>query len=128
MKYFVVFICSNKCIKIKNGNFNAYKGIKIAGIKYTSRIYKELKKSIDYFVGLKSGTFGIAKYYIIHENKKYVFLEEYETIDTIGHILDVEPTTVNIYAPVDSIVNKYIYMKLNNREYISCMPNNLENE
>lgn len=120
--------CSEKCIKIKNGTFSAYRGIKINGIKYTSRLHKALKKSIDYFVGLKSGTFGIAKFYISHENRKFVCLEEYETMESIGHILDVEPTTVNIYAPVESIDKKYIYMKMNNKEYIACMPNNFENE
>lgn len=119
---------SDKCMKIKNGKMSAYRAIKINGIKYTSRLNKELKKSIDYFIGLESGSFGIAKYYIIHENKNYVVIEEYEAMDTIGHILDVEPTTVNIYASVDSIVKKYIYMKLNDKEYISCMPNNFENE
>lgn len=120
--------CSDKRIKIVNRNLSAYRGIKINGIKYTSRRYKQLKKSIDYFIELKSGTFGIAKYYVSHENQAYVFLEEYETIETIGHILDVEPTSVNIYAPVESIARKYIYMNLLKKEYIACMPNNFENE
>lgn len=120
--------CSDKYISIKNQTLNVYRAIQINKVKYTSRAKKELKKSIDYFIGLKSGTFGIAKFYVTHGNKKYVFLDEYETIETIGHILDVEPTTVNVFAPVDTIDKKYIYMKLNKKEYITCMPNNFENE
>lgn len=119
---------SDKYISIMNQTLTVYRGIQINGVKYTSRIKKELKKSVDYFIGLKSGTLGIAKFYVAHENKKYVFLDEYETIETIGHILDVEPTTVHIFAPVEFIDKKFIYMKLNNKEYITCMPNNFENE
>lgn len=120
--------CSGECLKIKNKKFGAYTGIKKNGISYTSRLHKELKKSVDYFIGLESGVFGVAKYYVSRENQKYVFLEEYETMDSINHILEVEPTTINVYAPVESIVRKYIYMNVNNKYYISCMPNQFENE
>lgn len=119
---------SNKCIKLKNANLLVFKGIKINETKYTSRLYKVSKKSIDFFIGLKCGSFGIVKYYISFDEQKFVVLEEYETLDVIGHILDVESTTMNIYAPVDLIDKKYIYMKIIDKEYISCLPNNYENE
>lgn len=119
---------SEKCIEIENQTLKAYKGIKFNGRKYTSRLHKKLKKAIDYFIGLKSGSFGIAKFYTFHENIKYVFFEQYEVVVPIGHILNVKPTNLNIFAPADSICKKYIYMNLNNKEYIACMPNDFENE
>lgn len=120
--------CSDKSVEIENKILNVYRGIKINGIKYTSRLYKELKKSIDYFIGLKSGSIGISKYYISHENKAFVLFEKYEVIGSVGHILDVKTENVIMYAPVDTICTKYIYMNLNGKDYIACMPNNFENE
>lgn len=119
---------SDKCIKLKDASLLVYRGLKINDIKYTSRLYRVLKKSIDFFIGLDSGSFGIVKYYIFINEQKFVVLEEYEALDRIGHILDVEPTTLNIYAPVDSIDKKYIYMKCHDKQYISCLPNDFENE
>lgn len=120
--------CSEKPIEIKCHTLNVYRGIKINDVKYTSRLHKNLKKSIDYFIGLKSGSFGIAKFYVFHENKSYVMFEKYEVVESIGHILVVTTKNVFIYAPVDSIIKKYIYMTLNKKEYITCLPNNFENE
>lgn len=119
---------SDKTVKIDSQTLSAYRGIKINGIKYTSRLHKELKKSIDYFIGLKSGTFGISKFYYFYKDMRYVFFEKYEVVRSIGHILSVKPTNVIFYAPVESISKKYIYMNLNNKEYIACMPNDFENE
>lgn len=119
---------SVKYIELTNENLMGYRGVKINGRKFTSRLYTRSKKTIDYFIGLKSGTIGIAKYYLYHNKIKYVVLEEYEVLEYIGHILDVEPTTMYVYAPVDSINKKYTYMNVNKKEYIVCMPNMFEIE
>lgn len=55
-------------------------------------------------------------------------LEEYEQLEEIGHISEVEPTGIIIYAPVECIAIKYIYMNVNEKQYISHMPNEFENE
>lgn len=119
---------SGKCTKIVNQEFFAYTAIEQNGIKYTSLLHRELKKSIDYVVGLESGCFGIAKYYIYYENIHYVVLEEYEVMEEIGHISEIEPTSLTIYAPVNSITKKFIYMNVNNKQYISNLPNEFENK
>lgn len=115
-------------LEIVNKEFFAYKALTRNGIRYTSLLQKKTKKSIDYFVGLKSGTFGVAKYYIHYKDNKYVVLEEYEEFEKIGHISEVEPSSLTIYAPVDCISKKFIYMEVNKKKYISCMPNDFENE
>lgn len=76
---------SGICIEEVNKEFFAYKGITRNGIRYTSLLHNVSKKSIDYFVGLKSGTLGIAKYYIYYKDMMFVVLEEYEEMETIGH-------------------------------------------
>lgn len=122
---------SNKCIEVKNKQFSVYKKIEQNGIIYTSLLYKDIK-SIDYFIGLNNGTIGIAKYYIKFDDVQYAIINKFEErkekIEIADHILDVEPTKVIMYAPIKSIVTKFIYMKLQGKHYITTLPNPFENE
>lgn len=90
-------------------------------------MHKKLKNTIDYFVGLKNGVIGIVKYYVSHNDIKYAILKEYEVLEEIDQLLDVEPTSVHICAPVESIVSKYIYFNVNKKKYIVLPPNKIEN-
>lgn len=119
---------SDKCIRLENTEFPVYKRIEINGTVYTSLLYDRPKKTADYFVGLKNGVIGIVKYFVCTNNIKYAFLQEFEIMECIGHVLNVEPSTINIYAPVDSIIEKYIYMYIQNKHYVCTPPNNIENE
>lgn len=123
---------SDNCIKIRKKTLPVYSKISKNGIIYTSLSYKKFNNTIDYFIGLNNGIIGTVKYYISHNNIKYVVLNEYEVMEEIDHILDVEPTTVHIYAPVEFIESKYIYFKLrigkDKKEFVALRPNKYEAE
>lgn len=119
---------SENCIKIRNRKLPVYSKISKHGTIYTSLAYKKLKNSVDYFIGLDNGIIGTAKYYICNNNIKYVVMDEYEVMEEIDHISDVEPTSIHLIAPVQSIVSKYIYMKINKKEYVTLPPNKYETE
>lgn len=105
-----------------------HKRIKLDNIIYTSRSYTRPKKSIDYVIGLRDNSVGMAKFYIKMESKIYVVMEEYEIVDHINHISKIMRTNQNILAPIYDIHVKYIYMKVGLHEYITSSPNPYEKE
>lgn len=115
-------------ISFVNKPLCVYKRIKFNKIIYTSRIYTRPKRSIDYFIGLKNGTVGTAKYYFSYKEKMCVMLEEFEIIDNIDHIHKVLTTNRLLIAPIDEIEKKYLLMNVGLNSYIVCRPNPYENE
>lgn len=109
-------------------NLSVYKRIKIGKLIYTSLLYTRPKRSIDYFIGLKNGVIGTAKYYLSYKGRICVMLSEYEVIDHINHIDRVLPTNRLILASVDEIEKKYIFMNVGLSNFIVCRPNPFENE
>lgn len=114
-------------VKLEN-ILQVHRRIKLKGIIYTSELYTRPKKSIDYFIGLKNGTIGIAKYYFCHADRICVMLQAFDIIDQIDHIDKVLRTTRLIIAPVVEIEKKYLYMKVGLQHYVVCRPNPYENE
>lgn len=105
-----------------------HKRIRLKNIIYTSRLYTRPKRSIDYFIGLKNGVVGTAKYYFLHNEVICVMLEEFEVLDSIEHIDKVLSTKRLIVAPVHEIEKKYLFMNIGLNHYIVCRPNRFENE
>lgn len=57
-------------LNFSNVALNVYKRIKLDKTIYTSLIYTRPKRSIDYFIGLKTDEIGMAKFYLEHKKKK----------------------------------------------------------
>lgn len=119
--------CS-EILNFVNVSLSVHKRIKLKKIIYTSTLYTRPKRSIDYFLGLKSGEVGTAKYYFSHKDRICVMLKEYEIIDSIDHIDKVLTTNRLIIAPICEIEKKYLFMNVGLNNYIVCRPNPYENE
>lgn len=117
-----------KTLNFSNISMAVYLRIRLGKTVYTSLSYTRPKRSIDYFIGLKDDSFGMAKFYFIYDQTTYVLIKEYESIGNINHILKVDKTDRILMAPIDNIVKKYLYMKIGFNEYIACEPNPYENE
>lgn len=122
-----VDIHSNVTITINNREIPLYARLNLGGVIYTSLMYKKIK-TIDYFVRLQTGDIGTVKYYANRQNQKYVFLQEYEILENIDHIFEVETTGIQICSSVDQIIGKYLYMFINQKHYITAPPNMFEKE
>lgn len=115
-------------VNLANVSLSVYTRVKYKQIIYTSRMYTRPKRSIDYFIGLKNGVMGTAKYYFTYMDKVCVMLLEYEAIDTVNHINKVLPKNRLILASIDEIEKKYLFMKVGFDFYVTCRPNPYENE
>lgn len=124
----VLNIDTLKEVDLSNKDLCVHRRIQLDQTIYTSRFYIRPNKSIDYFIGLKNDLMGMAKFYIILDGKIYVVLEEYDVVDSIHHILKVQPGNQNILAPIEDIQMKYIYMKVGFYQYVTCSPNPFEKE
>lgn len=109
-------------------SLRAYYRIRLNNITYTSLLYARPRRSIDYFIQLKDGTIGTAKYYFWHNDEICVMLTQYQIIDTIHHIHTVLTTNRLIISPIDEIEKKFLFMKVGVNNYIVCRPNPYENE
>lgn len=98
------------------------------GIVYTSAMYLKAKKTIDYFVGLKNGKFGIIKYYFKYKQEDYLMLQYYVKSQEIDHIKEVVKEDKCGVVAVKNVVQKYLYLKVHAREYITFEPNPFERE
>ncbi|XP_037048620.1 uncharacterized protein LOC119083069 [Bradysia coprophila] len=121
-------ISSLEILPFSNVSLSVHKRIRYAKLIYTSTMYTRPKRSVDYFIGLKSGEIGTAKYYFTYNERICVMLEEYEIIESISHIDKVLSTKRMILASVDEIDKKYIFMTVGLNKYIVCRPNPFENE
>lgn len=119
---------SLEILNFSNKTLSVHKRIKYQKIIFTSKLYTRPKRSIDYFIGLKSGIVGTAKYYFYHKEEICVMMQEFEIIDSIDHIDKVLTTKRLIIAPIDEIDKKYLLMIVGLNYYITCRPNPYENE
>lgn len=115
-------------IDFSNKELYVHKRINLKNIVYTSTLYTLPQKSVDFFVELNSDFIGKVKYYFESNSKAYAIIEEFEVIDNIHHILEVQSTKRSILAPVEDIRQKYIYMKIGMHQYIVSPPNPYEKE
>lgn len=102
-----------------------YRFIFIHGQKYTSENSKK-SASTDFFVKLKRGTIGAVKFYFVHELIIYGFIEKYEIIENLDQFDIVQSSSVHEAIKICNIETKLIYMKMNNKEIITSIPNRFE--
>lgn len=124
----VVNMNQTETLDLSNVSLDVHKRIILNKIIYTSLLYTRPIKSIDYFIGLKDGTIGMARFYFSRNNEICVMIEKFEEIDCIHHIVKVKKTKKMIIAPIDQIDQKYIYMKVGINHYIASPPNVYEKE
>lgn len=120
--------CSSETFNFANDPIYVHARVKFQKNIFTSQLYTRPKRSIDYFVGLKNGLLGTAKYYFKYREQIRIMLIEYEVIDTIDHIHKVLRTNRLIIAPVNEIEKKYLFMNVGLNYYVTCRPNPYENE
>lgn len=119
---------SLKEVNLSNNALYVHKRIKLKNVIYTSTLYTLPEKTIDYFLGLDNGMIGKAKFYFESNGKTYVLIEEFDIVEDIDHISKVQPTSRNILAKIDKIQQKYIYLKVGIKQFISLPPNPYEKE
>lgn len=96
-------VTSVEILNFENMLLTVYKRIKLRKIIYTSRLYTRPKRSIDYFIELKNGAVGMAKYYFPYQGNVCVMMDEFEIIDNVDHIYKVTSANRLIIAPIDEI-------------------------
>lgn len=115
-------------LRFDNVTLSVHKRIKHDKQTYTSTLYTRPKRSIDYFIGMKCGIIGTAKYYFSYNDRICIMLEEYIIVESINHIHKVISTKRMILANFDEIEKKYIFMNVGLNKYIVCHPNPYENK
>lgn len=119
---------SLKEVNISKTALYVHKRIKLKNVIYTSTLYTLPKKSIDYFIGLENGMIGKAKFYFQSNDKTFVVIEEFDIIEQIDHFSKVQSASRNIMAQVDKIEQKYIFLKVGMKQFITSAPNPYEME
>lgn len=107
------------------GMQTVYRFVLNHGMKFTSQLSKEIA-TIDYFVELKNGTIGAVKFYFVNELIIYGFMDKYEKIDHLDQFNIIRPSGAHSIFEVCQIEKKLIYMKMNNKEIITSIPNRYE--
>lgn len=105
-----------------------YNRIQKKGEIYTSERYSRATKSIDYFVLLKNGDFGIAKYYLKHNKQIYAMFEQFQSIDMFDQFQEVIKTNVWKLVAVELILKKYLLMEVHTKFYAVEAPNSFEKD
>lgn len=123
-----VNIVNHQRYHLSNIPLEVYKRCKLGTIIYTSTLYTRPKRSVDYFIKLRGGQIGAAKFYSQKGENRYVFLEEYKVVDNIYHIEKVSSTKNIIIAPIEDITEKLIFMQVGLCTYVVSPPNRYENE
>lgn len=94
--------------------------------KFTSTSYTLSKKTADFFVRFSDDQYGKIKFYFKHENENYALFEKYIVDSQVDHILIVKPNGQLVFKSIHTIESKFIYMKIQNKEFICCRPNRFE--
>lgn len=119
---------SFKEVDLSNTDLCVHKRIKLENTIYTSTLYTLPKKSIDYFIGLENSLIGKAKFYFESNGNTFVVIEEFDIIDQIDHFTRVQPASRYIMAQVDKIQQKYIFLKVGIKQFITSAPNPYKRE
>lgn len=102
-----------------------YKNVIVCGRKFTSIQTKEIS-TIDYFVQLKNGLFGVVNYYVIFDDVLYALINLYDILDRFDHFIEINFTTNQILVKMIDIRNKMIYLKFGRREFVTALVNKFE--
>lgn len=110
---------------MKESNVRTWGSMRRNGQLFTSKIYKEVK-SIDYFVSMSDGSLGVVQYFFTHDDLCYLFLENFEVIHTVDHLLEVKSVSVYSIHQTENIDDKLLFMKINGKYVVTRIPNRYE--
>lgn len=89
-------------------------------------IFSKDTKSIDYFLSMNDGSFGVAIYYVIKEGHIFVLLNLYKEIKKNFHLKEVDNAETYRVYPFDAIQKKMLYLQFGTIEIITEPPNYYE--
>lgn len=93
---------------------------------FTSTTYTLAKKTADFFVSTKNHEYGKIKFYVKSGSEIYALIEEYSIEPSMHQICIAKTKSTNILRPTNEIVEKYILLKINFKEYVVKRPNKYE--
>lgn len=116
---------------IINGNvLNAYASINWRNDKYTCSNYSRTKKTVDYYV--KYDAFGdetIAKvlFYFKYKELNLMMVQRFDIVSKFNQFREIHPEELDI-VEVNCIIEKLIYIKVQNKNYVVSRPNKFEKD
>lgn len=118
-------IIQNSGMPVENVRF--WCQLHINGVKFTSKLYTGATRTADYFVCLEMSQMGIVKFFFEHKQILYAFIDEYEVVKRVQHLLEVQSRCLdhNIYS-VDFIEKKMIFMQFGRKQIVTSIPNPFE--
>lgn len=113
---------------LTHNSIDIFRRLRIGNDIYTSKKYTRAKASNDSFVGLSNGTFGMAKYYFSVNNKAFIMLEVFAEVNRFDQYREVYSNGETSVVDARIIDEKFIHIKVNNRQYIVSLPNRYEKD
>lgn len=72
---------------------------------------------------MKDGTLGIAQFYVIKDEKKFVLLNVYNEVKKNYHLIEVQATDQLLVLPFELIVQKLLFLTSGTIDVIAVEPN-----
>lgn len=119
------FVFDNHGVMPEDKNICIWESVHWRGQLFTSTNYREVK-SINYFVCLSDSSLGTVQYYFKHDNNFYALFEKFEVLFQTDHLLEVKSTSLLSIRKIETIVDKLLFMRINMRNIVTCVPNKYE--
>lgn len=94
--------------------------------QFTSKVYSRAKQTIDYIIITNENIIGQVGFYFASNSIPYALIEVIETQENLIHISKVKFTRKYRVIKADSIVDRCIYMRFENQDFIVIRPNPFE--
>lgn len=94
-------------------------------IKFTSKIYKKARNTIDYFLHFENDCYGKVLFYF-DEKKCYALIEEFVLENKIDHVMYVRANGKIAVKLTSEIKDKLIYMSFGLKQIVVMRPNKFE--
>lgn len=94
-------------------------------IKFTSKIYKKARNSIDYFLHFENNCYGKVLFYFEQE-KSYALIEEFVLENKIDHVMYVRANGKITVKLTSEIKDKLVYMNIGLKQIVVMRPNKFE--
>lgn len=108
---------------IKNCRF--YATFNKGKVKFTSKLYKKARKTIDYFLYFENSCYGKVLFYFERE-KNYALIEEYILENKVDHVMYVRANGKITVKLTSEIKDKLIYMNIGLKQIVVMRPNKFE--